>query len=145
MFNMGKNNKEEEGECRHMNCKHPEMFCPFGGHYTWVRWVLGILILSCVYWFGVQIGSMRSSFENGYGYGPYQMMRQYPSMMQQQRYSQPNGYGMMQWGNNSNYQGTLQQGEVQGAAPQLQQLQDIQPGGAGTRVRGSLPFQQQPQ
>ncbi len=108
------NNKGEKG-CRGGNCERSDIFCACSGHYMWLRWVIGILIIAGVFWLGIQIGSVRQSFDYGYDYAPYQMMRGgYPSMMQRWQYEQPTGYyNMMQPRTNSLYQNPGQQGEGQ--------------------------------
>lgn len=112
------NNKGEKG-CRGSGCHGSDLFCACSGHYMWLRWVIGILIIAGVFWLGIQIGSVRQSYDYGYDYAPYQMMRGlYPPMMQRWQFDQPAGYyNMMQLRNNSLYQNPGQQQEDAGQAP----------------------------
>jgi hypothetical protein len=59
-----------------------------GGHhmkFVLLRWVLGILIITFVFWMGMKIGEFTGQFEGGYGmHGQRGMMIQYggtPNMM----------------------------------------------------------------
>ncbi len=61
--------------------------CHGGRHmkYCLLRWVLGILIITFVFWMGMKIGEFKGEFEGGYGmHGQRGMMIQYggaPDMM----------------------------------------------------------------
>ena len=64
----------------HMVCNCP-MCRGMGryGHGHWVlRWLLGLVILFLVFWFGVKIGELKSGF--GYGYEHHGMMMQHRTM-----------------------------------------------------------------
>lgn len=90
------NNMSGHGQgCMCPNCGGNHAMMGFGHKYFLIRLLLGLIILSMVFWIGMQIGEFKGAFERSdYSYSRHMMMS--PMMMHHNMMYKMDDSGMMQ-------------------------------------------------